>query len=89
MGWLLTSHYTKKGLSSLVKVLCYSHTDCLTQELRRKQLEEDPTTLLDGQIFYTISHGSIAMPYYRDSVPAPERWDIVNYIKVVIGQAAQ
>jgi hypothetical protein len=30
-----------------------AEADCLTQELRRKQLEEDPTTLLDGQIFYT------------------------------------
>ena len=30
-----------------------AEADCLTQELRRRQLEEDPTTLLDGQIFYT------------------------------------
>lgn len=30
-----------------------AEADCLTQELRRRQLEEDSTTLLDGQIFYT------------------------------------
>lgn len=30
-----------------------AEAECLTQELHRKQLEEDPTTLLDGQIFYT------------------------------------
>ncbi|MCG8379839.1 MAG: c-type cytochrome, partial [Proteobacteria bacterium] len=35
----------------------------------------------DGQLFYTISHGSIAMPYYRDVIPIADRWHIVNYIK--------
>lgn len=30
-----------------------AEAECLTQELRQKQLQEDPTTLLDGQIFYT------------------------------------
>jgi mono/diheme cytochrome c family protein len=43
----------------------------------------------DGQVFYTISHGSIAMPFYRDSIPVVDRWDVVNYIKGVIGQGAQ
>ena len=43
----------------------------------------------DGQLFYTISHGSIAMPYYRDSIPARQRWDLVNYLKVVIGQTPE
>ena len=40
----------------------------------------------DGQLFYTISHGSIAMPYYRDSIPAEDRWHLINYIKSVLGQ---
>ncbi len=40
----------------------------------------------DGQIFYTISHGSIAMPYYRDSITIEDRWHVVNYIKSVLGQ---
>ncbi len=40
----------------------------------------------DGQLFYTISHGSIAMPYYRDSIPAVDRWHVINYIKSVLGR---
>lgn len=40
----------------------------------------------DGQLFYTISHGSIAMPYYRDSIPVEDRWHLINYIKKVLGQ---
>lgn len=40
----------------------------------------------DGQIFYTISHGSLAMPFYRDSVPAEDRWHLVNFIKEVFGE---
>lgn len=40
----------------------------------------------DGQIFFTISHGSIAMPFYRDSIPEDDRWHVVNYIKQVLGQ---
>ena len=35
----------------------------------------------DGQLFYTISHGSIAMPYYRDVISAEDRWHIINYIR--------
>jgi hypothetical protein len=40
----------------------------------------------DGQIHYTISHGSIAMPFYRDSIPVIDRWHVVNYIKTVLVQ---
>lgn len=43
----------------------------------------------DGQIFYTISHGSIAMSFYRDAIPVRDRWDVVNYIKGVFGQGSQ
>jgi len=39
----------------------------------------------DGQIFYTISHGSIAMPFYREAITAEDRWHIVNFIKEVFG----
>ena len=37
----------------------------------------------DGQLYYTISHGSIAMPFYRQAIPLQRRWDLVNYIKTV------
>jgi mono/diheme cytochrome c family protein len=40
----------------------------------------------DGQIFYTISHGSIAMPFYRQAMPAQDRWHLVNFIKEVFGE---
>lgn len=35
----------------------------------------------DGQIFYTITHGGVAMPFYRDAIGVSDRWHIVNYIK--------
>ena len=40
----------------------------------------------DGQLFYTISHGSIAMPAYRDSIVVQDRWHLINYIKAVFGE---
>lgn len=40
----------------------------------------------DGQIFYTISHGSIAMPFYRDAIAVQDRWHLVNFIKEVFGE---
>ncbi|MEE8233489.1 MAG: cytochrome c [Gammaproteobacteria bacterium] len=40
----------------------------------------------DGQLFYTISHGSIAMPSYRDSITVKDRWHLINYIKAVLGE---
>ncbi len=40
----------------------------------------------DGQLFYTISHGSIAMPYYRQAMLAEDRWNLVNYITEVFGE---
>lgn len=43
----------------------------------------------DGQLFYTISHGSIAMPYYRDSIRSEDRWHVINYIKAVLGKKNQ
>lgn len=35
----------------------------------------------DGQIFYTITHGGVVMPFYRDAVSIEDRWHLVNYIK--------
>lgn len=35
----------------------------------------------DGQIFYTITHGGVAMPFYRDAIEKIDRWHIINYIK--------
>lgn len=41
----------------------------------------------DGQIFYTISHGSIAMPHYRQAMTVEDRWHLVNFIKEEFGEA--
>lgn len=38
----------------------------------------------DGQLYYTISHGSIVMPYYRQAIIAEDRWNLINYIKQVM-----
>jgi mono/diheme cytochrome c family protein len=40
----------------------------------------------DGQIFYTISHGSLAMPFYRQAITPEDRWHVVNFIKEVFGE---
>ncbi len=40
----------------------------------------------DGQIFYTISYGSLAMPSYREAVAVEDRWHLVNFIKEVFGE---
>ncbi|MDX1403189.1 MAG: cytochrome c [Woeseiaceae bacterium] len=40
----------------------------------------------DGQLFYTISHGSLAMPFYRQAIAVEDRWHLVNFIKEVFGE---
>jgi len=40
----------------------------------------------DGQIYYTISHGSIAMPAYWQAISPDDRWHLVNFIKEVFGE---
>ena len=38
-----------------------------------------------GQLFYTISHGGVFMPYYRDAILVEDRWHLVNYLQNGIG----
>ena len=35
----------------------------------------------DGQIFYTITHGGVVMPFYRDAIDVEDRWHLINYLK--------
>ena len=50
-------------------------------------LNEDYTQdQADGQIFFTLTRGRVAMPFYRDALSQQERWDVVNYIKNEFGQ---
>lgn len=40
----------------------------------------------DGQIFYTLTYGSVAMPWYRDSLTQVQRWQVIHYVKEVLGR---
>jgi len=41
----------------------------------------------DGDIYYTITYGGLAiMPIYRDAIIPEGRWHIINYIKNVLGK---
>ncbi|MDH3647158.1 MAG: c-type cytochrome [Gammaproteobacteria bacterium] len=35
----------------------------------------------EGQMFYTITHGGIAMPFYRDAIKVIDRWHVINFVK--------
>ena len=39
----------------------------------------------DGQLFFTLTRGRGAMPFYRDALSPDERWDVVNYVKHKFG----
>jgi len=39
----------------------------------------------DGQLFFTITRGRVAMPFYRDALSPPERWDLINFIRDSFG----
>jgi mono/diheme cytochrome c family protein len=41
----------------------------------------------DGQLFFTLTRGRVAMPFYRDALSPEERWDVVNYVKNEFGEA--
>jgi mono/diheme cytochrome c family protein len=39
----------------------------------------------DGQLFFTLTRGRVAMPFYRDALSQQERWDVINYVKSEFG----
>lgn len=41
----------------------------------------------DGYLYAIVRHGRGIMPAYGDRVPGTERWDIVNYVRVLQGGA--
>ena len=43
----------------------------------------------DGELFYTITNGSVVMPFYRDTLTPMERWDVVNYVKRGLSRSDQ
>ena len=40
----------------------------------------------DGQLFFTLTRGREAMPFYRDALSPEERWDVVNFVKDELGE---
>ena len=42
----------------------------------------------DGQLFFTITRGRIDMPFYRDALSQPERWDLINFIRDRFGKVS-
>lgn len=40
----------------------------------------------DGRLYYTITHGGVVMPPYRQAIDPQDRWHLVNYIKKVIAE---
>lgn len=40
----------------------------------------------DGQLFFTITRGRVAMPFYRDALNPLERWDLINFIRDRFGR---
>lgn len=39
----------------------------------------------DGYLYAIVRHGRGIMPAYGDRVPGDERWDVVNYVRVLQG----
>jgi len=40
----------------------------------------------DGQLFFTLTRGRVAMPFYRDALSREERWDVINYVRSEFGK---
>jgi mono/diheme cytochrome c family protein len=40
----------------------------------------------DGQLFFTLTRGRVAMPFYRDALSQRERWDVINYVRSEFGK---
>lgn len=57
---------------------------------------EDPTPVdlnephtqdqTDGELFFTITRGRVAMPFYRDALSQQERWDLINFLRAEFGK---
>lgn len=39
----------------------------------------------DGQIFFTLTRGRVAMPFYRDTLSQQDRWDVINFLRSEFG----
>jgi mono/diheme cytochrome c family protein len=60
----------------------------MAEFLRRKPVDltgANVTRLADGDIFIIITSGAGVMPPLSENLSVGERWDVVNYVKKVIG----
>ena len=48
-------------------------------------LTEQARRYTDGYLYAIVRHGRGIMPAYGDRVPGAERWDVVNYVRVLQG----
>ena len=39
-----------------------------------------------GTLFFTLTRGRVAMPFYRDALSRHERWDVINYLRSAFGK---
>ena len=50
-------------------------------------LNEDHTQdQTDGELYFTITRGRVAMPFYRDALSRQERWHVINYLRNEFGK---
>ena len=75
-------------------VVCHGEKGRGDGPVGRKFVDPTPVNLneaytqdqADGQLFFTLTRGRVAMPFYRDALSAEERWDVINYIRNEFGK---
>lgn len=73
--------------------VCHGETGAGDGPVGQKFVDPTPVDLndaytqdqADGQIFFTLTRGRVAMPFYRDALSPEERWDVINYLRKEFG----
>lgn len=74
-------------------LVCHGASGAGDGPVGQKFVEKSPVDLndaytqdqADGQIFFTLTRGRSAMPFYRDALSPTERWDVINYLRHEFG----
>ena len=74
-------------------LVCHGQTGMGDGPVGQKFVDPTPVDLndaytqdqADGQIFFTLTRGRVAMPFYRDALSPKERWDVINYLRNEFG----
>jgi mono/diheme cytochrome c family protein len=75
-------------------VVCHGEQGFGDGPVGRKFVDPSPVDLnkpytqdqADGQLFFTLTRGRVAMPFYRDALSQQERWDVINYLRREFGK---